>query len=95
MQGHGAGARTGARTALVVGISVTMAYEVVVGDSIAGDGSATTVNLGPSVSVDFPGGALFTSCTINTGSYTKVSMLHGAQIKLSGSNCTGSGDARR
>jgi hypothetical protein len=62
---------------------------IIVPDSIADNGSATTPSIPSNVTLQFPGSAVFISCTINVGTYTKIISTGGAHLQLSGTNCVG------
>lgn len=61
---------------------------IVVPDPIADNGSTTTPSIPSNVNLLFPGSAIFTSCTITIGRYTKLT-TEDAQLQLSGSGCIG------
>lgn len=61
---------------------------IAVDDSLAGNGSATTVTLGNNTNLQFTGSGTFTSCLINAGEFSHFN-LGAATITLSGTNCIG------
>lgn len=61
---------------------------IVIPDSIADNGAATTPAIPSNVVLVFPGVANFTFCAMTTGKFTKI-YAHGAVFVESGSNCPG------
>lgn len=60
---------------------------IIVPDSIAGNGAATTLNIPSNVTIQTPGSGNFTACVINLGLYSKWRNLGDALLTWSGSNC--------
>jgi hypothetical protein len=61
---------------------------IVIPDSIADNGAATTPTIPSNVTVVFPGRATFTFCEIDTGKFAKI-YAFGAVLAESGSGCLG------
>src|ERR1700722_17917441 len=62
---------------------------IIVPDSIADNGSTTTLNVPSNVTLEFPGNALFTFCNISMGKFSKMTASAGAALIESGSGCPG------
>ena len=62
---------------------------IMVPDSIADNGSATTLNVPSNVTLEFPGNALFTFCNISMGKFSKMTASAGASLIESGTGCSG------
>jgi hypothetical protein len=62
---------------------------IVIPDSIADNGSATTLSVPSNVTLSFPGNATFTFCTLRMGKFSKAIATAGAALIESGSNCPG------
>lgn len=61
---------------------------IIVPDSIADNGSATTPSIPSNVALRFTGSATFQFCNMTIGGFTKIKM-YGALLQESGSGCTG------
>ncbi len=62
---------------------------IIVPDSIADNGSATTLNVPSNVTLEFPGNGTFTFCSISMGKFSKMTASAGASLVESGTGCSG------
>jgi hypothetical protein len=62
---------------------------IIVPDSIADNGSATTLQVPSNVTLEFPGNGTFTFCSISMGKFSKMTASAGASLIESGTGCSG------